>query len=64
VNRPFIFNLAALAIVPLTALQATTATDQIDALYACADDPETPLARASALAQLASLMKRRKSQDR
>jgi hypothetical protein len=46
--------MAALAIVPVAAITARTAHDQIDAIYACADDPSTPKDRAIALARLAS----------
>jgi hypothetical protein len=52
--KPFILNIAALAIVPVSAITARTAYDQIDAIYACADDPSTPRDRATALARLAA----------
>lgn len=53
-SKPFVFNFAALAIVPISAIMAKTAVDQIDAIWHCADDPSTPAWRAQALAQLAS----------
>lgn len=52
-NAPFKWNIAALTIIPIGAIKAATATDQIDMLYAVADDPATDPDRASALARLA-----------
>jgi hypothetical protein len=53
-HKPFSLNAAALVIVPLSAIKATTAVAQIDAIWDAADDPATPVWRAQALAQLAS----------
>lgn len=52
-HKPFIFNIAALSIVPVAALKATTAEAQIDALYDVADAPNTAQATALPLLQLA-----------
>lgn len=54
--KPFTFNIAALAIVPISAVQAHTAADQIDAIWAVADDPSTPKDRAMALIRLVNKM--------
>jgi hypothetical protein len=57
--KPFSFNLAALGIVPISAIMAKTAEDQIDAIYEVADDPKTEYHRAARLARLAGkLMKK------
>lgn len=50
--KPFIFNPAALAIVPVSAIRARSASDQIDALWNAADDPLTPKDRSLALIRL------------
>lgn len=52
-TKPFRLNIASMAIAPVSVLLARTAMEQIDALWACADDPATPVWRAQALAQLA-----------
>lgn len=53
-DQPFKWNMAALAIIPISAVNATTATAQIDAIYAVADDPATDPQRAVALLRLAN----------
>lgn len=54
--KPFTFNIAALSIVPISAVQARTAADQIDAIWEVADDPSTPKDRAMALIRLVNKM--------
>lgn len=58
-DPPFIFNMAALAIIPISAATAKTATAQIDAIYNVADDPNTPVDQATALAKLAGRLMQR-----
>jgi hypothetical protein len=52
--KPFILNIPALAIVPLAAIKARTAEEQIDAIWYLADDPDTPKDRSIALIRLAN----------
>lgn len=51
---PFRLNPAALIIIPISAIKASNAIDQIDAIWHAADHPSTPVWRAQALAKLAS----------
>jgi hypothetical protein len=55
-TKPFLFNLAALAVVPMLATKASTAEAQVDMIYYVADDPATPKYRATQLAALAGKM--------
>jgi hypothetical protein len=57
--QPFILNIAALAIVPITAIKAKTAEEQVDAIWDMADDPATPRDRSIALLRLANKLHNR-----
>lgn len=50
----FHWNLAALAILPISAVFAPNKIAQIDAIYDVADDPATDRVRATALAAFAA----------
>lgn len=62
--KPFRFNFAAIAIVPISVIGAKTAEAQIDALYDAVDGGLTR-AKATPLLQLAAKMQRKlKAQQR
>lgn len=53
-----------MAILPISALHAQTAEEQIDAIYAAADEPGAERIRATQLARLAgNLMRRLPEED-
>ena len=58
-KKPFIFNFAAMAIIPANVTEALSLGHQIDILYAYADSPTTNKSRSIEILNLIMKMKRK-----